>query len=90
MLPCLAITTGFFKLAPCVRMVVTCFNLKNQLNLLRPPYALNLKDFPEHFDFTRRVTMNKAIITCKTLNLQHLSRSRYDSTDYFRFNHAGF
>ncbi len=32
------------------------------------------------------MTTNKAKITCKTLNFQHLSRSRYDSTDYFRLN----
>jgi len=30
------------------------------------------KDFLEHFDFTRRVTTNKAKITHKILNLKHL------------------
>ncbi len=45
---------------------------------LQQAYALNLKDFPEHFDFTRRVTTNKAKITCKTLYLQHLRLFRYD------------
>jgi len=27
---------------------------------LQRPYALNRKDFPEHFDFTRAVSANKA------------------------------
>jgi hypothetical protein len=37
------------------------------------PKALYLKYFMEHFNFTRRVTTNKAKITHKTLNLQHFS-----------------
>jgi len=37
------------------------------LNLLRAPKALNLHDFSKHFDFTRRVTTNKAKITCKAM-----------------------
>jgi hypothetical protein len=60
------------------------------------PKALYLKNFMEHFNFTRRVTIamplflgtNKAKITHKTLNLQHFRHSRYDLTAFFRLNHC--
>ena len=66
------------------------FYLNNQLNLLRASNALNLRDFTEYFKLTRRVTTNKPKIIHKALNLQHLDRSRYDSTDLFRFNLKDF
>jgi len=43
--------------------------------------SLNLKDFLEHFNFTRRVTTNKAKITHKILNLQQFIHFHYDLTD---------
>ena len=72
------------------------------MNLLRTPNALNLQDFLEHFELTLLCILHPRYnsipaenrmgdtlslkITDKVLYIQHLDRSRYDSTDLFRFN----
>ena len=72
------------------------------MNLLRTPNALNLKDFLEHFELTLLSILHPRYnsilaenrmgdtlspkITDKVLYIQHLNRSRYDSTDLFSFN----
>ena len=77
----------------------------NQLNLLRTTNALNLQDFLEHFELTLLCILHPRYnsvpaenrmgdtfslkITDKVLYIQHLDRSRYDSTDLFRFNDHG-
>jgi hypothetical protein len=45
------------------------------------PKLLNLKNFMEHFDNTRRVTTNDAKITHIILNFQQFIHFRYDLTD---------
>jgi len=57
---------------------------KRSYHLLQQPNALHLKDFMEHFGFTRRVATNKSKITHKPLNLQHLSLFRNDVTAFSR------
>ena len=61
---------------------------KSSCHLLRQPKALHLKDFLEHFKFTRRVTTNKSKITSKTLNLQHFRLFRNDGNCVFQDNMA--
>ncbi len=61
------------------------FNLKNSVETTANVYSTESKGFLENFDFTRRVTTNKANIFQKFLYLQHSSHSRYVSTEFFRF-----
>ena len=76
------------------------------MNLLRTSNTLNLQDFLEHFELTflsilhprynsipaenRMGDTHSPKITDKVLYIQHLNRSRYDSTDFFRFKSAAF
>ena len=51
------------------------------------PKLLNLKNFLEHVDFTRRVTTNKVKITHKTPNLQQFIHFRNYPTDSVRLKY---